>query len=391
LKGAFKNSASGQWLRRSLIVFQFVISVFLIVATFIVQKQLYFIQHKDLGYNREHLLVFPMDDNMLLNIDMIKQEFRSVPDVISISRCVRSPVEGGGGYNMRSATMPEDQQMNVTANPVDEDYIKTVGLKLVAGNDLSVQDIKDASYDEWSKNRYHFILNESGARQLGWTAQDAIGKKMYMGPREGTVRGVVKDFHFESLHNPIGSFILFPEQRGRELLIKISGQHLQKTISLLESKWKSLIPQRPFEYRFMDEDYNMLYGSEIRLGKVMDIFSTIAIVLACLGLFGLSSHTVQQRVKEIGIRKVLGASFSNIIIALSKDFVRLTAVAILIALPIAWWATTKWLQDFNYRTNNSWRVYVMAGLATMVFTVITVSFQAIKAATTNPVKSLRTE
>jgi len=328
---------------------------------------------------------------MLSNVDLIKQEFKSVPDVINVSRCVRSPVEGGGGYNMRSATMPEDQQINVTANPVDEAYIKTVGLQLVAGSDLTIQDIKDASYDEWSKNRYHFILNESAARQLGWSAQEAVGKKMYMGPREGTVRGVVKDFHFESLHNPIGSFILFPEQRGRELLIKMSGQHLQKTISSLEAKWKTLIPQRPFEYRFMDEDYDMLYASEIRLGKVMDIFSTIAIVLACLGLFGLSSYNAQQRVKEIGIRKVLGASVSDIIIALSKDFVRLTAVAIFIALPIAWWATTKWLQDFNYRTNNSWSVYVIAGLLTIMFTVVTVSFQAIKAAIGNPVKSLRTE
>lgn len=392
LKGAFKNTASGQLLRKSLIVFQFVISVFLIVSTFIVQKQLYFIQHKNLGYDREHVLVLPMDDKMLANIDLIKQEFKSIPGVISAARCVRSPVEGGGGYNMRTATMPEDQQINVTANPIDEDYIKTVSLQIIAGADLTTQDVKDASNAfDWSKNSYHFILNESAAKQLGWTPQEAIGKKMYMGTRAGLVRGVVKDFHFESLHSPIQSFILFTELRGRELLVKLSGKHLQQSISSLQTKWKTLVPDRPFEYRFMDDDYNKLYSSEIRLGKVMNIFSSIAILLACLGLFGLSSYAAQQRIKEIGIRKVLGASIRDIIMALSKDFIRLTIIAIVVALPIAWWATTKWLQDFNYKTNNSWSIYAIAGLLTILFTVITVSFQAVKAAVGNPVKSLRTE
>jgi putative ABC transport system permease protein len=333
-----------------------------------------------------------MDDKMLANIDVIKQEFKSIPGVINAARCVRSPVEGGGGYNMRTATMPEDQQINVTANPIDEDYIKTVGLQIIAGADLTTQDVKDASHGfEWKNNFYHFILNESAARQLGWSPQEAVGKKMFMGPREGVVRGVVKDFHFESLHNPIQAFVLFTELRGRELLVKVSGQHLQQTISSLQTKWKALVPGRPFEYRFMDDDYNKLYTAEIRLGKVMDIFCAIAILLACLGLFGLSSYTAQQRVKEIGIRKVLGASVANIIMALSKDFLRLTVIAIVVALPIAWWATTKWLQDFNYKTENTWSIYVLAGVLTVLFTLITVSFQAVKAAIANPVKSLRTE
>jgi putative ABC transport system permease protein len=391
LKGAFKNTGSGQLLRRSLIVFQFVISVFLIVATFIIQKQLYFIQHKKLGYDREHMLVLPMDDKMLANIDLVKQEFKSIPGVIDASRCVRSPVEGGGGYNMRSSTMPEDQQINVTANPIDEDYIKTIGLQIIAGSGLSHQDVKDASTNDWGKDVYHFILNESAAKQLGWSPQEAINKKMFMGPRAGYVKGVVKDFHFESLHNPIKPFVLFPELRGRELLVKLSGQHLQQTISFLETKWKMLVPERPFEYRFMDDDYNKLYNAEIRLGKVMNIFSAMAILLACLGLFGLSSYAAQQRIKEIGIRKVLGASVSNIIIALSKDFIRLTVIAISIAIPVAWWATAKWLEDFSYRTNINWSIYVIAAVATILFTVLTVSFQAIKAAIANPVKSLRTE
>ncbi|HMG68812.1 MAG TPA: FtsX-like permease family protein, partial [Chitinophagaceae bacterium] len=391
LKGSFKNTSSGQMLRKSLIVFQFIISVFLVVATLIIQKQLYYIQHKNLGYDRNHILVLPMDSKMMANLDLIKQEFKSDPDIISLSRCVRSPIEGGGGYNMRSATMPEDQQVNVTANPVDEDFVKTLGLELISGSDFSEQDIKDASGGSFEKNLYHFILNESAARQLGWTSRDAIGKKLFMGGRSGFVKGVVKDFHFQSFHNPIKPFVLFTEVRGSELLVKLSGQHIQQAISYLGTKWKTLVPDRPFEYRFLDDDYNKLYNAEIRLGKVMDLFAGIAIVLACLGLFGLSSYTAQQRNKEIGIRKILGASIGNIILALSKDFVRLTLVAIVIALPIAWWATSKWLQDFSYRTSIHWSIYVLASCLVILFTILTVSMQAIKAARGNPVKSLRME
>jgi len=392
LKGSFKNTGSGQWLRKSLIVFQFAISVFLIVSTFMIQKQLYFIQHKNLGYDRDHVLVLPMTDAMLANIKVQKEQFKQNPDVISLSACSRSPVEGGGGYNMRSSVMPQNQQIAVTANPVDEDYVKTVGLKLITGNNLTEQDIKDAASEDQSKRVYHFILNESAAKQLGWTAEEAIGKKMFLDEsRPGFVRGVVKDFHFQSLHDPVKAYVLFPENWSRELLIKISGQNLQNTISFLESKWKTLVPTRPFEYHFMDEDYNKLYSAELRLGKVMNLFSTVAIILACLGLFGLSSYTAQQRFKEIGIRKVLGASVSSIVIALSKDFIKLSLIAIVIAFPVAWWAMTKWLQDFVYRTDMTWGIYFIAAFVTVLLAVITVSIHAIKAAFANPVKSLRTE
>jgi putative ABC transport system permease protein len=391
-KGSFKNTSSGQWLRKSLIVFQFAISVFLIVSTFIMQKQLYYIQHKKLGYDREHIVILPMDSKMLPGLSLIKQEFKSNPDIISVSRCERSPVEGGGGYNMRSAVMSDNEQIAVTANPIDEDYIKTTGLQVIAGTDLTEQDIKDASADDQNKNIYHFILNESAAKQLGWTPQEAVGKKMFLdNSRPGFVKGIVKDFHFESLHNAIRPFILFPEFSGNELLVKLSGHHLPQTISFLAAKWKILVPYRPFEYRFMDDDYNKLYSAELRLGKVMNLFATIAIVLACLGLFGLSSYSVQQRVKEIGIRKVLGASVTNITTLLSKEFIGLVFIAIMVANPVAWWIMNKWLEDFAYRININWSVFVFAGSAALIIALVTVSFQAIKAAVANPVKSLRTE
>lgn len=392
LKGSFKNTASGQTLRKSLIVFQFAISVFLIVSTIIVQQQLYYIQHAKLGYDRDHVLVLPLDDKMLNNLSLIKQQFKENSEILSVSSCSSTPVEGGGGFSMRSDVMPADQQMTVTADRVDEDFVNTLGLQIIAGRNFTSQDIKDASNNEQEKNLYHFIINESAAKQLGWAAQQAIGKKMFLGDqRPGIVSGVVKNFHFESMRSQIKPFVLFSENWKRELLVKVSGAHLPETISLLETKWKTLVPHRPFEFRFLDDDYNKLYSSEIRLGTNMNLFAGIAIALACLGLFGLSAYTSQQRFKEIGIRKVLGASVSKIVISLSKDFITLTMMAILIALPFAWWTTTKWLQDFSYRVSISWVVYAMAGLITMLLAIITVSFQAIKAAISNPVKSLRTE
>jgi len=392
LKGAFKNTASGQILRKSLIVFQFTISVFLIVSTFIVQQQLYFIQHIKLGYDRDHVIVLPIDDKMVNNLAVIKQQFRENTDVLSVSACSNTPVQGGGGFSMRSALMPDDKQMAVFADRVDEDYVTTVGLQIIAGKNFTNQDIKDASNDDYQKNIYHFILNESAAKQLGWTAQEAVGKKMFLGnERPGIVAGVVKDFHFESLHTPIKPFLLFPETWKRQLLVKVSGAHLQQAISHIGSSWKTLVPYRPFEFHFLDEDYNKLYSSETRLGTIMDLFAGIAIVLACLGLFGLSAYTVKQRVKEIGIRKVLGGSVSNIVITLSRDFILLTGIAIFIAIPAAWWASAKWLESFSYRTSVSWNVFVIAALATLLLAIITVSFQAIRAAIANPVKSLRTE
>ncbi len=392
LKGAFKNTGSGQWVRKSLIVFQFCISVVLIVSTFIMQKQLNYIQNRRLGYDRDRVLVLPMDDKMLKNIDLIKQEFKSNANVISVARCSNLPTNIVSGYNMRSSTMPETQSIAVTANVVDEDFVNTIGLQLITGTNLSRQDVKDISYENHDKNIYHFILNESAAKQLGWTPEQAIGKKMFMGDdRPGYVKAVVKDFNFESLHNAIRPLVLFPEPRGRDLLLKLSGNNLQQTISFLELKWKELVPYRPFEYHFLDEDFNKLYSSELRLGKVLTIFASIAIALACLGLLGLSSYTAKQRIKEIGIRKVLGASVSSIAALLSVDFVKLVFVAIIISTPIAWLMMSKWLQTFAYKTDMNWWIFVVAGGSAIFIALATISFQSIKTALANPVKSLRSE
>ena len=390
LKGIIRTDA-GKWIQPSLIVFQFAISIFLVVATLIIQSQLYFIQHKSLGYDRNHIVVLPMRKKMLDDISVIKQELKANPAIISVSRCVSTPVKIPGGYNMRSDLMPESEQHSVTATPIDEDYIKTTGLEIIAGSDLTEQDSKDVSHEERKDNIYHFILNESAAKDLGWSPEEAVGKKMFMGDREGFVRGIVGDFHFESMHNSIKPLVLFTEIRGNNLLVKVNGKNLPETISFLEKKWKQLVPFVPFEYHFLDDDYNALYKSELQLGTVMNLFSGIAILLACLGLFGLSTFVVQQRIKEIGIRKILGASLVQIVGLLSGKFTILVIVAIAIASPLAYLLMTHWLQGFAYRVEIDMWTFAIAALSALAIAFLTVSVQSIKAALTNPAQTLKSE
>ena len=393
LKGAFKNTRSGQGLRQSLIVFQFVISVFLIVATLVMGQQLSYIRHKALGYDREHVLQLPMNRSLLPNIDYLKTEFRRNPDVISMTHCASSPVSIYGGYNMRNTMMPSNQQMAVYGDPVDPDFIKTTGVQLIAGQNITEQDMRNAdATDTTRKPEFAFILNEIAARELGWTPQEAVGKRMFMGnSTPGFVKGVVKDFNFQSLHTPVKGLILFTQNPANKLLVRISGEHLPETLAFLESKWKAMVPAIPYEVHFLDENYNKLYASEQRLGTVMNLFSGIAIVLACLGLFGLSSYAAKQRVKEIGIRKVLGAPVARLALLLSASFVRLAFVAILIAVPLAAWAMHRWLQDFVYRTAMEWWVFALAAVLVLAITLATVSIQAIRTALLNPVKNLKVE
>ncbi len=390
LKGAFKNTGSGNVLRKGLIVFQFVISVFLIISTFVIGSQLKYIQQKKLGYNRENIVLLGMDQRLNQKSDLVKSELVSLPSVQGVSLAYETPVNIRGGYNM-SGSDPS-QSMAVTANPVDENYIRVTGLELVAGSDLSVQDIRDASKEDYTKNYFHFILNESAAKALGWTPEEAIGQKMYLDEsRPGEVKGVVKDFHFASLHTAIRPLVLFPSAWANTAIVKIQGDNVQKTVAAIEAKWKELAPHRPFTFRFMDEDYQRMYQAEMRTGRVFNLFASLAVLLACLGLFGLSAYAARQRIKEVGVRKVLGASGLQIVSLLSSGFVKLVIIAFAIASPLAWLATNKWLGQFSYRVEISWWIFGVAGAAAVILSVLTVSFQAIKAAMTNPVKSLRTE
>ncbi len=390
LKGSFKNTGSGNVLRKGLIVFQFVISVFLIISTFIIGSQLKYIQEKKLGYDRDNILLLGMDQRLNEKSELVKTGLTSLPSVRGVSLAHETPVTIRGGYNM-SGSDPS-RSMAVMANPVDENYIKVTGLELIAGSDLSVQDIRDASQEDYTKNYFHFILNESAARALGWSPEEAVGQKMYLDEsRPGEVKGVVRDFHFESLHTEIKPLVLFPSSWANTAIVKIEGDNVQKTVAAIEAKWKELAPHRPFTFRFMDEDYQRMYEAEMRTGRVFNLFASLAVLLACLGLFGLSAYAARQRIKEVGVRKVLGASGLQIVSLLSSGFVKLVLIAFAIASPLAWLAMNKWLQQFSYRVETGWWIFAAAGAAAVLLALITVSFQAVKAAMTNPVKSLRTE
>jgi putative ABC transport system permease protein len=390
LKGAFKNTGSGTALRKGLIVFQFVISAFLIISTFVIKSQLQFIQQKKLGYNRDNVVVLDIDQKLIEKIDLVKSELSALPAVKGVSLAYESPVKIRGGYDISGTDL--SKAMAVTANPVDENYIKVTGLQMIAGTDLTLQDIKDASNEDDTKSYYHFILNESAVKAMGWKPEEAIGKKIFLGEgRPGEVKAVVKDFHFASLHSEIQPLVLFPGGWASNLFVKVDGSNMPAILSAIEKKWKSIAPHRPFTYHFLDEDYQKMYESEMRTGKVLNVFALLAVLLACLGLFGLSAYAARQRVKEIGVRKVLGASVASISVLLSSGFIKLVAISFLIASPIAWFAMNKWLQQFNYRVDVEWWVFVIAGAVSVFIALITVSFQSVKAALTNPVKSLRSE
>jgi putative ABC transport system permease protein len=267
-----------------------------------------------------------------------------------------------------------------------------MGISVIAGSDYTLTDVQQFDTSNNNQNlHYSFLLNEAAVKALGWTPQEAIGKKVSKGS-DGTVKGVIRDFHFRSFHNPITPLVLFLDKRmPQKIFVKIEGNNIPAALKHLETTWKQRVTHRPFEYHFLDEDYESLYKTEQRMAGIFSTFSTLAILLACLGLFGLTAYAVVQRTKEIGIRKILGASIPSIISLLSKDFLLLVLVAIVVASPLAWYAASEWLQDFTYRINIQWWVFALAGAGALAIALLTISFQAIKAALANPVKALRSE
>ncbi|MGZ5191701.1 MAG: ABC transporter permease, partial [Flavisolibacter sp.] len=389
LKSGFSFTGSGS-LRKSLIVLQFVISIFLITATIIILQQLSFIKTKDLGYNKEQVVVLPVDWQIAPKYDEIRNAIAASPGVISVGGAYEEPTDIGWGDGISSRD--RTKQITVNALPVDENLIKTLQLKIIAGTDYTQTDVQQLDTSDSGANmRYSYMLNESAAKGMGWTPQEAIGKTIVKNV-EGEVKAVVKDFHFRSMHEEIKPLLIFLDKRlVGSWFVKISGNNIEATLKSLEKTWKERITHRPFEYHFLDEDYANLYKTEQRTANVFTSFSTLAILLACLGLFALTAYTMVRRTKEIGIRKVLGATVPDILSLVSKDFLKLIIIALVIASPIAWYAINKWLQDFAYKVDVKWWVFALAGFSTLLIAFITISLQAIRTAMTNPVKNLRTE
>ena len=392
LKKGFRITGGGGTLRRSLIVIQFSISVFLIIYTAIILQQMNFLQTKNLGYDKEYIAVLPIGGKMLNNFQNIKEGIARVGGVESVTAAYETPefVEWGDGISVTDENGKKEISLN--AMPVDLDFTKTLKMQLLAGRDFQESDfsIMDTTND-YANYRQPYIINEALANKIGWTPEQALGKIIDKGS-PGPVVGVVKDFNFSSLRDPIGPLVLFlGRDYSRSFMVRINGKDMRPTLGRLEMMWKQRIPDRPFTYHFLDEDYNKLYVGEQRSSTLFTVAATLAILLACLGLFGLAAFTTVQRTKEIGIRRVLGANITSITMLVARNFLVMIGIAILIAIPLAWYAGNRWLQDFAFRIPVQGWVFIAASVATILIALVTVGFHSVRSALMNPVKSLRTE
>ncbi|MFD1145181.1 ABC transporter permease [Larkinella insperata] len=388
LKGRFVSSSQGILLRRTLVVVQFMISVALTIGTLVAYRQLNFMRNQQLGFQKDQTLVVSLPDRdfMTKNQRSLRNQLAALPGVQAVA--VSSHLPGGGSlgaYTEIENKTGEMQAANMGLYSVDFDFLPQYGVKLVAGRIFSPEFSTDSTQA--------LVINEAAARALGYASPaQIVGKRFAQWGRTGRIIGVVKDFHTSSLREKIGPLTLRIEPGDFSLFsLKVKGADATATIQKLERFWKTAVPQRPFEYYFLDQAFDKQYRAEERFGRLFLYFSGLAIFIACLGLFGLTSYTTAQRTKEIGVRKVLGASVPNIVLLLSKDFLKLVLIAVILAAPVAWWAMDTWLQDFAYRINVEWWILVLAGVLAVTIAFLTVSFQSIKAALTNPVKSLRTE
>lgn len=390
-KGNELKVSSGR-LGKSLIIFQFVVSIFLILSTLIIQQQRAYIQHKNLGYDKENIIVLPVDRQVRPNYEALKEVMKKDPDVLNVSAGYDYPTYIRWTNGISASTETGEKKFSTRSMPVDLDFIETLGIKIIAGTDFTEADLAELKATKGTENfKQFYILNESAIRELGWSPEQAIGKTIVCG-REGTIKAVVENFHIASLHDPISPLAIFLfDDFLNVMFVKINGKDIPATLTRLEAIWNERVKDRPFEYDFLDDHYNDLYQLEQQSARFISTFAVLAIILACLGLFGLSAFMAVRRTKEIGIRKVLGASIQEITFMLSREFVLMVGLACLIALPIGWLVAKKWLSGFAYHIDIQLWTFAAAGLVALFITLITVSFQSIKASLTNPVDSLRNE
>jgi putative ABC transport system permease protein len=383
---------SGSGLRKSLIIVQFIISVFLISTTVIIQEQMRYIRNKQLGFDKEHVLVMPINYQQRASYDALKEALKLVPGVSNVSGAYDLPTSIKWSDGITADNASGAKELPVKAIPVDQDFIGTMNMQLAAGSDFSRSDLALMDTSDNRKNfHYTYMLNETAARSLGWTPAEAVGKIIH-GNSDGTVKAVVKDFHFASMHEEIGPLVIFMDKSYvRNMLVRFHTSDVSGLVSRVESLWKERMAGSPFNYHFMDDDFNNMYKTEQRTAAIFSVSASLAIFLACLGLFGLAAFTTMQRTKEIGIRKVLGAGVLDIVSLISKDFLVLIGYALLIATPLAWLASAKWLQDFAYRVHPGAAIFILAGAGVTLLALATVSIHAIRTAMINPVKSLRSE
>lgn len=391
LRSGFRISGGQGGLRRSLVVLQFAISLFLIITTMVILQQMSYIRHKDLGFDRDHVVVIPIDRNIHDRYNTVKNAIAQLPGVVNISGSYNLPVSVGWQDDISAYNGKEKVPVSVHAIPTDLHFIETMNMHLLAGRDFTPLDLPENTWKDSTQPLYRFILNESAISKIGWTPEQAIGKRVDKN-QPGIVVGVVRDFNFTTMRDPIGPLVLFPDTGYvHYLLVRINGAQLSTQLNRMQTTWKDIVANRPFSYHFLDEDYNRLYEADQRTGQLFALFSGLAIFLALLGLFGLAAISTVQRTKEIGIRKVLGADMFNISLLLARNFLLLIIIAFGIATPLAWLATASWLNNFSYRIALPVWTFPIAGIAVLVVAFATVSFHALRAARMNPATSLKTE
>lgn len=389
LKGILKFKSGATFFRKGLVVFQFALSIVLILGMIVVYRQLNYIHNKNLGFSKEGLLYMPLEGDLRKTYMTFKQELLKQPGIKGVSSAQSSPLEvGSSTQGVRWPGKDTTKLLLFSNNPVTYDYIKTMGIELIAGRDF------DPSF---STDTINYLVNEAAAKKIGY--KEPVGKELTMWGDKGTIIGLMKDFHHNSLKVPIeplilrlfkGSWIIEDGYWGN-VIIRTEKGKTKEAIASMENTFKKFNPGFPFKYYFTDDEMMKNYKSEMTTSKLSKYFAFLAIFISCLGLFGLVMFTAEQKTKEIGIRKVLGASVGGIVGMLSKDFLKLILIAAAIAFPIAWWLMNKYLMDFEYRVSIGWWVFVVAGVAALLIALLTISFQSIKAALANPVKSLRTE
>ena len=394
IKGKLSTGSKSGGLRSVLVVFQFATSIILITGTIIIYKQLNYIQNTNLGYQKDQVLIIHDAYNLRNNLDAFKNEMLNIPGVISGTISGFLPIPSYRNFTVfyKKADQIAESGLTMQRWEIDYDYLKTLGIKLIKGRNFSRKFGSDSS---------SIILNEAAVKQLGYnlssgSKDNPINNFVYTWVGQNMIKkynivGVVKNFHFESFHQDIGPLCLILQKSAGLISFKVAASKIPIILKEAEAKWKRMSLGMPFSYKFMDDSFNEVYKSERRVGIIALSFSALAIIVACLGLFGLATFLAEQKTKEIGVRKVLGASVSSIFLMLSKEFIQWIIIANIIAWPIAYYFMNKWLQEFAYRINISWWLFTIAGCIALIIALLTVSIQAVRAATANPVKSLRYE
>ncbi len=382
LKGKIASGLGIATFRKVLVVFQFAISIILLVSTIIMGNQMSFIKDKDLGYDKSYVFSVPLPDEAVNHLDAVKTELKNDPGIVNVGVSNAydfSNVSQSTG-DLDWEAKPPNSNMIITQVSVDKDFIPTMKINFLEGGNFTGTPA-DSS---------HFILNQTAVQKMG-LKPPYVGHQISFHDNKGTIIGVVKDFNFQSLKEKIAPLIFFTGWGKNILYVRTTGQVAQHAIASVEKQYKKYAGDVPFKYNFLDKSFEAQYKTDQRSGVLFNVFAGIAIFISCLGLFGLATYTAEVKRKEIGIRKVLGSSVTGIVQMISKDFLKLVVISIIIAVPIAWWAMSKWLEGFAYRTNIEWWAFAFAGVLALLIAFITVSFQTIKAAIANPVDSLRSE